>query len=115
MKKAEEWIPFLNEFDSGVKILVCEQCSIEGNTKHTPKIVGTIVMLMNVISEPYCSYCLCTAQQWCIRHGFELVELNPLEKPDPEDDFPETLGMERIIQALHAHSWPNLELKSKRF
>ncbi|XP_057365652.1 alpha- and gamma-adaptin-binding protein p34-like [Daphnia carinata] len=91
LKKAEEWIPFLNEFDTGVNILVCEQCSIEGNTKHTPKIV---------------------AQQWCIRHGFELVELNPFEKPDPDDDFPETLGIERIIQALHAHSWPNLELKS---
>jgi hypothetical protein len=53
------------------------------------------------------------AQQWCIRHGFELVELDPLEKPDPDDDFPETLGTDRIIQALHAHSWPNLELKSK--
>jgi hypothetical protein len=23
------------------------------------------------------------------------------------------LGTDRIIQALHAHSWPNLELKSK--
>jgi hypothetical protein len=56
---------------------------------------------------------LSSAQQWCIRHGYELVELDPLEKPDPDDDFPETLGIERIIQALHAHSWPNLELKSK--
>ena len=52
------------------------------------------------------------AQQWCIRHGFELIELDPLEKPDPDDEFPETLGFERIKQALHAHSWPNLQLKS---
>jgi hypothetical protein len=49
--------------------------------------------------------------QWCIKHGFELVELDPSEKPDPEDDFPETLGIERITQALNAHSWSNLELK----
>ncbi|XP_046652833.1 alpha- and gamma-adaptin-binding protein p34-like [Daphnia pulicaria] len=91
LKKAEEWIPFLNEFDLGVKILVCDQCSTDENSKHTSKI---------------------SAQQWCIRHGFELVELDPLEKPDPDDDFPETLGTDRIIQALHAHSWPNLELKS---
>ena len=40
LKKADEWIPFLNEFDNGVKILVCEQCSVEGNSKHIPKING---------------------------------------------------------------------------
>ncbi len=40
LKKAEEWVTFLNEFDSGVKILVCQQCSVEGNSMHTPKING---------------------------------------------------------------------------
>ena len=54
-----------------------------------------------------------TAQKWCIEHGFELVELSPSEEIDPEDDFPETLGMARIIQALQAHSWPNLVLQSE--
>lgn len=53
---------------------------------------------------------------WCVQHGFELVELNP-ENPDPEedleDDFPESLGLKRIVEALKAHVWPNLELKSK--
>lgn len=29
------------------------------------------------------------------------------------DDFPETVGVARIIQALHAHTWPNLVMKSK--
>jgi len=41
-----------------------------------------------------------------------LVELNSLDKPDPEDDFPETLGIERVVEALHAHSWSNLELNT---
>lgn len=40
LKKAEEWIPFLNEFDLGVKILVCDQCSADENSKHTSKISG---------------------------------------------------------------------------
>ena len=40
LKKAEEWIPFLNGFESSVKILVCEQCSINENSKHTSKIIG---------------------------------------------------------------------------
>ena len=40
LKKAEEWIPFLNKFDSGVKILVCEQCSIDEHSKQTFKMSG---------------------------------------------------------------------------
>ena len=27
------------------------------------------------------------------------------------DDFPETTGVKRIVQSLHAHMWPNLEMK----
>lgn len=30
-----------------------------------------------------------------------------------DDDFKETTGAKRIVQALHAHTWPNLTLKSK--
>ena len=113
LKKAEEWIPFLNKFDSGVKILVCEQCSIDEHSKQTFKMSGMAQSYSKQIFEINMIFNLSSAQQWCIRHGYELVELDPLEKPDPDDDFPETLGIERIIQALHAHSWPNLELKSK--
>lgn len=29
-----------------------------------------------------------------------------------DDDFVESNGVKRIIQALHAHTWPNLKLKS---
>lgn len=52
-------------------------------------------------------------QTWCIDNGFELIELNPeLETDsDTEDDFVETTGVKRIVQALHAHTWPNLQMK----
>jgi hypothetical protein len=56
------------------------------------------------------------AETWCIENGFELVELNPQEdEPDPEveDIFLESTGVKRILQALHAHMWPNLIMKGR--
>ena len=52
-------------------------------------------------------------QTWCIDSGFELVELNPEVETDSEnveDDFLETTGIDRVIQALHAHTWSNLQM-----
>ncbi|KAH9508923.1 hypothetical protein Btru_048310 [Bulinus truncatus] len=53
-------------------------------------------------------------QEWCIQHGFELVELQPENDSDEEENFPETTGMARIIQALHAHIWPNMNMKTSQ-
>ncbi|NXW33118.1 AAGAB protein, partial [Phaetusa simplex] len=51
------------------------------------------------------------AQEWCIKHGFELVELSPEELPDEDDDFPESTGVKRIVQALNANVWSNVVMK----
>ncbi|XP_015172772.1 PREDICTED: alpha- and gamma-adaptin-binding protein p34-like [Polistes dominula] len=52
---------------------------------------------------------------WCINKKFELVEL--LESDSTEnlqyDSEHNTYGIERIIEALHAHIWPNILLKGK--
>jgi hypothetical protein len=56
-----------------------------------------------------------SVQEWCVEQGFELVELNPeldLEWEE-EQDFIETTGIKRVVQALHAHVWPNLHMKGK--
>ncbi|XP_072166734.1 alpha- and gamma-adaptin-binding protein p34-like [Diadema setosum] len=51
---------------------------------------------------------------WCLDNTFELVEL---EKPEDEDEEEEDgfgadpYGVKRIISALHAHTWSNLEMK----
>jgi len=55
---------------------------------------------------------------WCVKNGFELIELNPVEEnsgneDDYENDFPESFGLKRLTEALKAHIWPNLVLKSK--
>ncbi|XP_014615998.1 PREDICTED: alpha- and gamma-adaptin-binding protein p34-like [Polistes canadensis] len=52
---------------------------------------------------------------WCISKKFELVELQQLDSIENlEYDFEHnTYGIERIIEALHAHTWPNIVLKGK--
>ncbi|XP_012216547.1 alpha- and gamma-adaptin-binding protein p34-like [Linepithema humile] len=49
---------------------------------------------------------------WCLSHKFELVELEQTgnTEPDPEGN---KYGIERIVEALHAHTWPNIVLKDK--
>ncbi|CAD5124507.1 DgyrCDS12787 [Dimorphilus gyrociliatus] len=47
---------------------------------------------------------------WTLDNGFEFVELN--EECESEDEY-DVIGINRIIQALHAHTWPNLQLKSE--
>ncbi|XP_076753629.1 alpha- and gamma-adaptin-binding protein p34 isoform X1 [Xylocopa sonorina] len=50
--------------------------------------------------------------KWCLQNRFELIELNrpdiDASEADPENN---KYGIERIIEALHAHMWPNMILK----
>ncbi|CAL7952132.1 unnamed protein product [Xylocopa violacea] len=52
--------------------------------------------------------------KWCLQNRFELIELNrpdvDASEADPENN---KYGIERIIEALHAHMWPNMILKGK--
>uniref|UniRef100_A0A0C9PLM3 AAGAB_0 protein n=1 Tax=Fopius arisanus TaxID=64838 RepID=A0A0C9PLM3_9HYME len=54
------------------------------------------------------------ATEWCHSHKFELVDMElPAESSEnmEEDIEQENNGIERIIEALHTHCWPNRELK----
>ncbi|KAK9297026.1 hypothetical protein QLX08_009125 [Tetragonisca angustula] len=52
--------------------------------------------------------------KWCLQNKFELIELN---RPDVDaseaDSENNKYGIERIIEALHAHMWPNMILRGK--
>ncbi|XP_062922236.1 alpha- and gamma-adaptin-binding protein p34 isoform X3 [Mobula hypostoma] len=89
LDEVSTWLPLTQEWSPEVLILVCDRVSDNGVSRQA-------------------------AQQWCIQHGFELVELNPEELPDEEDDFPESTGVTRIIQALNANVWSNVEMKTDR-
>ncbi|XP_037081871.1 alpha- and gamma-adaptin-binding protein p34-like [Pollicipes pollicipes] len=90
LDEVDSILAFTKEFEPDVCILVCNTCH-----ENTP--VSRL-----------------RAQEWCVGHGFELVELSPSEEADPDDDFPETTGVQRITQALHAHTWSNLVMKDHR-
>ncbi|OCT86732.1 hypothetical protein XELAEV_18020421mg [Xenopus laevis] len=89
LEKVSAWLPLLEDWVLDVMILVCDHVS-ETGVNHQ------------------------TAQEWCIKHGFELVELNPEDLPDEDDDFPESTGVTRIVQALNANVWSNVEMKSEQ-
>lgn len=89
LEKVSPWLPLLEDWLLDVMILVCDRACDAGVSRQT-------------------------AQEWCIQHGFELVELNPEELPDEDDDFPESTGVTRIIQALNANVWSNVEMKSEQ-
>lgn len=85
------WMPFIKNFNPQVQLLVCDNCSDES---------GDNGLTRREIID------------WCLKNQFELVELYPDEDSSDEDnDFKETRGYKRIIQALHAHPWPNLIMK----
>ncbi|KFQ30907.1 Alpha- and gamma-adaptin-binding protein p34, partial [Mesitornis unicolor] len=83
LDSVSEWLPLTEEWLPEVMILVCNRVSENGVNRQK-------------------------AQEWCIKHGFELVELNPEELPDEDDDFPESTGVKRIVQALNANVWSNV-------
>ncbi|KAK7115956.1 alpha- and gamma-adaptin-binding protein p34-like [Littorina saxatilis] len=89
-EKVSSWLPYLAHMNAEILILVC-QTSRQDDTVSRHRTL-----------------------EWCIKHGFELVELEPEENSgDEDDDFVETVGPKRIVQALHAHTWPNLTMKSR--
>ncbi|XP_072291790.1 alpha- and gamma-adaptin-binding protein p34 [Eucyclogobius newberryi] len=87
LDKLKPWISVVEEIAPEVLILVCDKVCESGVTRHE-------------------------AQQWCLSHSFELIELNPQDLPDEEDDFPESTGVKRIVQALNANVWSNVEMKN---
>lgn len=49
--------------------------------------------------------------KWCLQKKFELIELNKPDIDAEADSEHNKYGIERIIEALHAHMWPNMILK----
>uniref|UniRef100_A0A7N9DDV5 Alpha- and gamma-adaptin-binding protein p34 n=8 Tax=Cercopithecinae TaxID=9528 RepID=A0A7N9DDV5_MACFA len=89
LDSVSSWLPLAEAWLPEVMILVCDRVSEDGVNRQK-------------------------AQEWCIRHGFELVELSPEELPEEDDDFPESTGVKRIVQALNANVWSNVVMKNDR-
>ena len=52
--------------------------------------------------------------QWCLQKKFELIELNRSDVDISEADSEHNKhGVERVVEALHAHMWSTMTLKEK--
>ncbi|XP_067127740.1 alpha- and gamma-adaptin-binding protein p34-like [Centruroides vittatus] len=82
------WFPIVENFEADVQILVCDSCNYDKlYNKYIP---------------------------WCVKNKFELVELHPEKHDDDDtDEFLNKTGYRRILEALQAHVWPNLEMKEE--
>ncbi|KPP69397.1 alpha- and gamma-adaptin-binding protein p34-like [Scleropages formosus] len=78
------WLAVVEELAPEVLILVCDRVHDNGVSRQQ-------------------------AQQWCLAHAFELVELNPEDLPDED----ESTGVKRIVQALNANVWSSVEMKDE--
>ncbi|XP_052619483.1 alpha- and gamma-adaptin-binding protein p34 isoform X3 [Peromyscus californicus insignis] len=82
LDSVSSWLPLAEAWLPEVMILVCDRVCEAGINRQK-------------------------AQEWCIKHGFELVELNPEELPEED-------GVKRIVQALNANVWSNVVMKNDR-
>lgn len=85
----DEWAPLISSLsEAEVQILAWDSATQGGNSERV--------------------------QEWCSQYKFELVDFNrqeTAENGDDSDDENEKHGVERIVEALHAHTWPNMDLK----
>ncbi|NXN22070.1 AAGAB protein, partial [Nycticryphes semicollaris] len=71
LDNVSEWLPLTEEWLPEVMILVCNRVSENGVNRQK-------------------------AQEWCIKHGFELVELSPEELPDEDGRTPTSVLIFRM-------------------
>ncbi|KAK6309421.1 hypothetical protein J4Q44_G00208840 [Coregonus suidteri] len=88
LERLSPWISVVEDLAPEVLILVCDRVCESGVSRHE-------------------------AHQWCLANAFELVELTPEDLPDEDDDFPESTGVKRIVQALNANVWSSVEMKDE--
>lgn len=90
LQDLRKWDEIQTECDLDVKLLVANYCT--DDTKVTRS----------------------AAMEWCLKRGFELIELYPTTSDQIEEEIiVEKIGVERIIEALQTHAWSNLDMKSK--
>lgn len=92
LEDLKKWESLENDCNPEVKLLVSNYFTAETKVSHNK------------------------ATEWCIKRGYELVELYPQSKTksdELEDIIEEKTGVERIVEALQAHVWPNLVMKAE--
>ncbi|XP_050296055.1 alpha- and gamma-adaptin-binding protein p34-like [Anthonomus grandis grandis] len=89
LEDLKRWSGLMEDCDSQVKLLIANYCN--DDTK----------ISKNDVTE------------WCLEQRFEFVELYPSQTDNSEEQtiIPEKFGIDRVIEALQAHTWSNLVMK----
>jgi len=80
------WMPLLKNISSEIQLLICDSCDVPLRKK---------------------------ILEWSIENEFELIELNPSEESEDENNtiFSKSRGYGRVTEALQSHMWSNLVMK----
>ncbi|XP_044255824.1 alpha- and gamma-adaptin-binding protein p34-like [Tribolium madens] len=89
LKDLDTWTSLQEECDPEIKLLIANYCTSETKTTKA------------------------AATEWCLKHGFELIELYPGSQICDQDIIEEKIGVERVIEALQTHTWTNLNMKNQ--
>ena len=103
-EEAKEWLPVVEAQDASVLLLV-------GSKSQQPFTNDEDVKDTSCQFSLDASALTSEVLKFSIEHAFEFVDLN--EEVDSEDDFPDTVGFARIVQALQATEWPSLQMKGQ--
>lgn len=92
LEDLKKWESLESDYNPEVKLLVSNYFTVETKITHNKAI------------------------EWCLNHGYELIELYPsktVATDKSEHIIAEKTGVERIVEALQAHVWPNLVMKDE--
>ncbi|CAH1370579.1 hypothetical protein MTP99_012139 [Tenebrio molitor] len=90
LKDLLTWSALEEDCDPEIKLLIANYCT--NDTKITKS----------------------AAMEWCLKRGFELIELYPSQETCDQDIIEEKVGVERVVEALHTHTWSNLDMKNQK-
>lgn len=95
LEKLNTWIPVVEDLSPEVLILVCDRVCENGSLKESITVQEMHIYTLTPDTASASLWGLIyalgvtrhEAQQWCLSHAFELVELNPQELPDEDGEF----------------------------
>jgi len=109
------------QFQGIILIFDQEQKETLQKTTESMKILeaqnASVQLLLNAGKDDITSTGLSKTEvlEWCLKHSFELVELQPNDEEQEEaGEFGEQTGFPRVVQALNCGEWPNMELKGAK-
>jgi len=96
----KEWLPFIEENNFGV--ILCVATTSNNGESIT-------------ISDQVHRQKLIELTKWCNKKGIEFISTDTRLQEEPDEDegpFTERIGIERMMEALSTHMWPNMEYKT---